>query len=350
MSEHQKEKTSQKAHESNSSPRADTSPRITSRAGPHPFGGNRPSQQRRTAGMTEACGECGEISWDEDLERGEIVCGECGLVVDENLIDPGAEWSNHGGKDNSRVGSPITPTLSDKGLNTTISRSDLTGGAAARHGMSPRARRDWNRRRVIDDRSKTRKSRDRNLAKAMSLLRSYGDLPGTLLDEAAVFYRKAVEAGVVTGRSIAGIAGACAYLAARERSLPRSIEEVADSFQVEHKEMKRNIRLVSRIIGAHTISDPGEYIDKFCSRLGLQPSVVGEAHYLWERVKIADEWQGKKPSGVAGVMIYKAAQMRGNTRTQADVCKVAGVSEVTLRGLLRILDGLMKYIGEATEN
>ncbi|HIA39994.1 MAG TPA: transcription initiation factor IIB [Candidatus Poseidoniales archaeon] len=346
MSEHQNEKTHQKAPETNSSSRSGTSPR----ASPHPFGGSRPSQQRKTTGMAEPCSECGSISWDEDLDRGEIVCGECGLVVDENLIDPGAEWSNHDGKDNSRVGSPITPTLSDKGLNTTISRSDLYGGAAARHGMNARARRDWNRRRVIDDRSKTRKSRDRNLAKAMSLLRSYGDLPGTLLDEAAVFYRKAVEAGVVTGRSIAGIAGACAYLAARERSLPRSIEEVADSFQVEYKEMKRNIRLVSRIIGAHTISDPGEYIDKFCSQLGLHPSVVGEAHYLWERVKIADEWQGKKPSGVAGVMIYKAAQIRGNTRTQADVCEVAGISEVTLRGLLRILDGLMKYIGEATEN
>jgi len=321
-----------------------------SRSSSQPFGASRPSQQRRTVGMNEPCSDCGSVSWDEDLERGEVVCGLCGLVADENLIDPGAEWTNYDGADNSRVGSPITPTLSDKGLNTTISRGDLIGGAAARHGMNARARRDWNRRRVIDDRSKTRKSRDRNLAKAMSLLRSYGDLPGTLLDEAAVFYRKAVEAGVVTGRSIAGIAGACAYLAARERSLPRSIEEVSESFQVNPKEMKRNIRLVSRIIGAHTISDPSEYIDKFCSQLGLPAAVNGEAHYLWTRLKIADEWQGKKPSGVAGVMIYKAAQVRGNTRTQAEVCEVAGVSEVTLRGLLRIVDGLMKYIGEATEN
>ncbi len=317
---------------------------------PKQFGASRPSQQRRTTGMADPCVECGAVSWDEDFERGEVVCGDCGLVVDENMIDPGAEWTNHDGQDNSRVGSPITPTLSDKGLNTTISRSDLTGGAAARHGMSSRARRDWNRRRIIDDRSKTRKSRDRNLAKAMSLLRSHGDLPGTLLDEAAVFYRKAVEAGVVTGRSIAGIAGACAYLAARERQLPRSVEEVADAFQVNYKEMKRNIRLVSRIIGAHTISDPGEYIDKFCSQLGLPATVTGEAHYLWERVKIADDWQGKKPAGVAGVIIYKAAQMRGNTRTQAEVCEVVGVSEVTLRGLLRILGGLMKYLGEATHN
>lgn len=338
MSEEQNEEPSKRTKE-NPSPSSS-----------HRFGAGRPSQQRRTTGMIEPCSDCGAVSWDEDFERGEVVCGMCGLVVDENMIDPGAEWTNHDGQDKSRVGSPITPTLSDKGLNTTISRSDLIGSAAARHGMSSRARRDWNRRRVIDDRSKTRKSRDRNLAKAMSLLRSQGDLPGTLLDEAAVFYRKAVEAGVVTGRSIAGIAGACAYLAARERQLPRSIEEVADSFQVKHKEMKRNIRLVSRIIGAHTISEPAEYIDKFCSKLGLPATVVGESQYLWERVKSSDDWQGKKPAGVAGVIIYKAAQMRGTTRTQAEVCEVVGISEVTLRGLLRILNGLMKYIGEATEN
>jgi transcription initiation factor TFIIIB Brf1 subunit/transcription initiation factor TFIIB len=42
--------------------------------------------------------------------------------------------------------------------------------------------------------------------------------------------------------------------------------------------------------------------------------------------------------------------MRGSPRTQADVCKVVGVSEVTLRGLLRLLEKMMKHIGEAEFN
>lgn len=323
----------------------------STRTGGAPFGGPRPSQQRRTIGTEGPCDDCGSVAWEEDSQRGEVVCGYCGLVAEESMIDPGAEWTNHEGQDKSRVGAPTTPTLSDKGLNTSIDRRDLTSGGAKRHGMSPQARRDWRRRAVIDDRSKTRKSRERNLSKAMQMLRAKGEFPGqNYLEEAAVFYRKAVEAGIVTGRSIAGISGACAYLAYRERGVPRSIEEIADSFQVEHKEMKRNIRLVSRILGTHHISSPGEYIGKFCNKLGLPAPVEGEAQYLWDRVKIADDWQGKKPAGVAGVMIYKAAQMRGSTRTQAEVCEVAGVSEVTLRGLLRILDALLKSIGEATEN
>ncbi len=63
-----------------------------------------------------------------------------------------------------------------------------------------------------------------------------------------------------------------------------------------------------------------------------------------------DEWQGKRHSGVAGAILYKAAQMRGQHRTQADVCEVAGVSEVTLRGLMRILEAMLKALGEASEN
>ena len=53
--------------------------------------------------------------------------------------------------------------------------------------------------------------------------------------------------------------------------------------------------------------------------------------------------------GVAAALIYKAASESGNSRTQSDVCKVANVSEVTLRGLLRIFDGLLAQLGEVSK-
>ena len=57
-----------------------------------------------------------------------------------------------------------------------------------------------------------------------------------------------------------------------------------------------------------------------------------------------DVWQGKKPMGVAAALIYKAANAAGTPRTQSEVCAVANVSEVTLRGLLRLIDGLLDKI------
>ena len=121
------------------------------------FGAERPSR-RVLEGHTRPCEDCGAVNWDFDTSRGEITCEDCGLVVEENVPDPGAEWTNRdNGEDRSRVGRPMTYTLADKGLNTTIDVRDLNTGTASRHGMSSQARRDWRRRRVIDERSKTRK-------------------------------------------------------------------------------------------------------------------------------------------------------------------------------------------------
>ena len=56
------------------------------------------------------------VDWQLDDTRGEIICNSCGLVVEENVIDPGAEWTNRDKtEDRSRVGQPLTYTLADKG-------------------------------------------------------------------------------------------------------------------------------------------------------------------------------------------------------------------------------------------
>ena len=319
-----------------------------------PIGAGRPSQ-RRTVGQTTPCKMCGATEWDEDEVRGETSCAVCGNVVEENAIDLGAEWTNYSdGADRSRVGAPSRESLSDKGLNTSISRSDISGAGARRHGIKGSDAKHWRRLAVIDERSKSRSSRARNLTKAMQFIRDRGKLPPALVEEAARLYRHAAEEGIVTGRSIRGVSAACVYLAARQAQLPRKIEEIAESFDMTGemglKELKRTIRLAARCLNAHHVTGPGEYLDKFHSDLGLPAPVLGEANYLWDRVGESMEWQGKKPSGVAGVMLYKAAQNRGHPRTQSEVCAVVGVSEVTLRGLLRILEALLAQLGEAPSN
>ena len=319
------------------------------------IGSGRPSQKLRTTGQTEPCDSCGVTEWVEDENRGEVHCGSCGLVVEDTVIDPGAEWTNHGdGNDRSRVGAPVNLALSDKGLNTVIDRKDLWGGRAGRHGMNSRAQRDWRRRVRLDERSKNRNSRERNLVEAMKFIRDRGDLPPALEQAAAELYRKAIEKNLVIGRSIRGVSAACVYLTAREANLPRRIEDIAKAFDMDkemgQKELRRTIRLVSRNLGLHHVSGPAEFFDKFASDLALKPEVLGEARYLWERIGEMEEWQGKRPSGVAGAILYKASQMRGQPRTQADVCQVSGVSEVTLRGLIRILEAMLKSVGEASEN
>jgi transcription initiation factor TFIIB len=309
------------------------------------IGAERPSR-RTLEGHTRPCEDCGAVNWNLDLSRGEITCGDCGLVVEENVPDPGAEWTNRdNGEDRSRVGRPMTYTLADKGLNTTIDVRDLNTGIASRHGMSSQARRDWRRRRVIDERSKTRKSRERNLVKANQFIRDRSGLPAPLQEEAARLYRRLSGEGFVTGRSIAGVTAACTYLVARQEELPRQIPEIAEAFDITEKDLSRLIRQVSRRLNMHKITGPDEYFDKFISDLGLEPSIRTPLDALWSSIKPHDDvWQGKKPMGVAAALIYKASNETDSPRTQSEVCAVANVSEVTLRGLLRLFDDLLEKI------
>ncbi len=309
------------------------------------------NKERKTIGQSKPCIDCGDINWSLDETRGEVYCDSCGTVVEENVIDEGPEWTNYSdGQDKSRVGGPSTFLLADKGLNTTIDTKDLLSSSASRHGITGKNRRDWRRRAIIDQRSKTRDSKMRNLTKATKLIRENSGLNGRLVEEAAFYYRKVEEKGLVIGRSIAGVAAACVYLAAREAKLPRSISELAKSFEVKEKELKRIIRHATRMLGVHHVTGPEEYLGLYHSNLQLAPVVLEEANYIWSKVKDLNYWQGKKPSGVAGALLYNAAKMRGSPRTQAEICKVADISEVTLRGLLKILKLALKQVGEATEN
>ncbi|SHH59806.1 TFIIB-type zinc ribbon-containing protein, partial [Halobaculum gomorrense] len=84
-----------------------------------------PSRQRqREAGESEkqsdeelTCPECSSDNVVMDADQGELVCDDCGLVLDERQIDRGPEWRafNHSERQSkSRVGAPVTETMHDK--------------------------------------------------------------------------------------------------------------------------------------------------------------------------------------------------------------------------------------------
>ena len=65
------------------------------------------------------CPECSSTHLTRDYSRGELVCEECGLVIDEDFIDHGPEWrafDSDQREKRARVGEPMTYTINDKGL------------------------------------------------------------------------------------------------------------------------------------------------------------------------------------------------------------------------------------------
>ena len=55
-----------------------------------------PAQQSQhssaMAEISKVCPSCGSTDLIYDTERGELVCNNCGLVIEENITDTGPEW------------------------------------------------------------------------------------------------------------------------------------------------------------------------------------------------------------------------------------------------------------------
>ena len=307
------------------------------------FGAQRP-HKATVEGHTSPCTDCGDTNWSNDISRGEVSCGTCGLVVEENTIDPGAEWTNfeNSSGDRSRVGSAPSYLYADRGMNTHIARADLTSSGASRFGISSRQLRDLRRRRVIDERSQTRKSRVRNVMKANDMIKNYSQLSKEQMEMACRIYSKLSMNGYVAGRSVAGVAGAVCYLIAKNDDQPVQITEVMERFKVGEKELSRMIRQVSSRMRLQKVIKPDSFFNKLISKLNLPPNTVQEMTRIWKAIEKKPElWQGKKPVGIAAAIVYCAVKQTANKRTQAQICKVAGVSEVTIRQTLRDIEFAM---------
>jgi transcription initiation factor TFIIB len=294
----------------------------------------RESESNTEKRQQERCPECaGRLVSDE--EHGEVVCTDCGLVVEEDEIDPGPEWRafNSSDRDNkSRVGAPTTTMMHDKGLSTNIGWQDKD---AYGRSLSSSQRQKMQRLRTWNERFRTRDSKERNLKQALGeidRMASALGLPETIRETASVIYRRALEEDLLPGRSIEGVATATLYAAARQAGTPRSLDEVSRVSRVDRMELTRTYRYVVRELNLEVEpADPRSYVPRFVSDLPVSDETERRARELLESAREAAITSGKSPVGLAAAAVYAAALLSNEKVTQSAVSEVADVSEVTIR-------------------
>jgi len=283
---------------------------------------------------TDVCPECGG-GLVTDSERGETVCGECGLVVEEDEIDPGPEWRafDAAEKDQkSRVGAPTTNMMHDKGLSTNIGWQDKD---AYGNSLSSRQREKMQRLRTWNERFRTRDSKERNLKQALGeidRMASALGLPENVRETASVIYRRALDENLLPGRSIEGVATASLYAAARQAGNPRSLDEIERVSRIDRMELTRTYRYVVRELNLEVQpADPESYVPRFVSDLELNEEVSRRARELVDSARKEGVLSGKSPVGIAAAAIYAAALLSNERVTQGEISEVADISEVTIR-------------------
>jgi len=304
------------------------------------------SKEKVEVDEIEHCPECNSSHLQEDYERGELVCADCGLVISENLIDPGQEWRGFDTEQNekrARTGAPTTYSVHDKGLSTEISwkNVDIYGKSVpARNKPQLYRMRKWQKR------LRAANAVERNLMVALGSIEriaSNMSLPKNVREEAAVIYRKAAAKDLIRGRSIEGVVAASIYAAARQLGFPRAIEEISRASRVGRKEIGRNYRTLVRELKLSLLpTTPQDYISRFCSELNLGSDVEARALEILKGMDEQTSTVGKGPTGIAAAAIYIAAILSGKKRTQEEIADISGVTEVTLRNRFKDITNTLK--------
>jgi transcription initiation factor TFIIB len=283
------------------------------------------------------CPECGSTYFEEDKTRGEMVCAKCGLVLEEAMIDSSPEWRAFDDEQISkrtRAGAPLTFTKHDKGLTTEIGRGrgELFKVIPSKRAQYYRLTK-WQKRLV--------ESKDRNLSFALSELQrlvSFLGLPKSVHEEVAKNYERAVDRGLVRGRSMESVIAALLYTVCREMETPRTLEEIAEASGVERREIGRTYRYIARELRMRILpAMPQDYVPRFASMLGLSDKVQALATRFLEQAKKNEATSGKGPTGVAAAALYIAAVLEGEKRTQREIADAIGVTEVTIRNRFKEL-------------
>ena len=187
----------------------------------------------------DKCPRCGKGPMVVDNAGGELVCSNCGFVVKEKIEETGPEWrafSKEEKDDRSRGGIPTSIAMHDMGLATVIGgvNKDASGKS-----LSASMKATVERLRTWDSRSQVHEPMDRNLRQAFSELDRLSDklsVSDAVVEKAAYIYRKALERGLVRGRSISAIIAASLYAACRDRETPRTLKDLAVVSNVKKKD------------------------------------------------------------------------------------------------------------------
>lgn len=280
------------------------------------------------------CPECGSENIVEDPDTGELICGECGLVLEERPIERGPEWRAYTAEEREakeRVGAPTTPLLHDRGLTTEIDWRDRDAFAKT---LSPERKAQMQRMRQWHERLRAA-GRERSLRYALGEIGRMAAalaIPRRTREETAIIFRRAMDADLLPGRSVEAVATSALYAACRRDGIPRSLDEIANVSRVDRTSVARTYRTLSRELELGLApADPATFVPQIVSELDLSDRVERRAVTIIRETAEMDLISGKSPKGYAAAAVYLAARLCDERVSQQAVAEAADVGEVTIR-------------------
>lgn len=276
------------------------------------------------------CPECESKNLYHNIDKGEITCRDCGLILDDKNISLGKEWRNFEESESDemrRSGAPSSYMKYDMGMGTSIGTETDNFNIDKKHRYKLQRLKKWQKRLST--------VMEKNLKIALGELRrlsSILNLSNSVEEDSGKIYTEAVQKNLIRGRSIEAIVAGVVYASCRRQNIPRTLEEISTASGVGKKEIGKNYRYIIRELKLKILpSNPVDYISRFGSVLNFSPKAQSKSITILSQSLSLDLTSGRGPIGIAAAALYIAGILEGERKTQRDISEVSGVTEVTIR-------------------
>jgi len=276
----------------------------------------------------------------EEYGSGDLVCGSCGLVLGDRVVDTRSEWrtfANDEGDDPSRVGAASDPLMEGMDqLETTISFRD--GGS----GLAQELQRATSRGQANRG--------ERSILTAFRDIANWCDqfsLPRTISDIAKQMYKRADEEKLLRGKALDAVIAACIFIACRQAHVPRTFREICTLMHVSKKTLGQCYKALEQAFNltpgasasgyeATVTAGPEKLLARYCNYLDLPQNVQSVCSDIIIEARKHGIAEGRSPISIAGGAIYFTCQLLGKGKSLRDISLVAGVSEGTVKLVYRL--------------
>ena len=279
-------------------------------------------------------------------EDGFMVCSnqECGVVYTDIVLQT-AEWTYYGTDDNknsdpTRCGMPINPYLKDSSYSCKImSSSKMT--------YEMRKIMKYNDRKSMPHKELTL-YRD---FQRISHMAQIGNIPKIIIDD-AIDYHHLISKNPLSrrGENREGIIAASIYLACRKNNCPRTTKEIAQIFNLNHKNVSWGFKNVQSFINEHedqlfenektdlAVTTPKSFIQRFCSKLNINNELTNLCLFISIKVEKDNIMPTNTPPSIAAGVVYFISCFCNLNITKYQVKQVSEISEVTINKCYKTLE------------
>ena len=299
--------------------------------------GPSPAQQE-VKKFSQICSQCKvQTTLVEDHAQGDLICTECGLVVESRTIDECSEWrtfsdSDKAGGDPSRTVGATNNMLSGGGLSTTIGRNP-----------------DGTYNQTLTRLHNREGNPDKVLMAAFSQIGDMADrmaMNQTIKSGACELYKVVTSSHSTQGKSSVAMFAACLYIACRQEGKTRTFKEICGAAVGSTvKEIGRCYRFIIRVCEGLDLQmqmneqmiTPELLTNRFCGNLGLANSefirVCSSAIQKFREIKTGEGYSQKQPASIAAAAIYLATNIldKKDIANVSQISAVSGMAEQTIR-------------------